>query len=520
VASLLAITPPKARVIRDDGSEEVAGVADVPPGSRVVVKPGERFPLDGKVIRGETTVDQAPITGESMPVPKSPGSDVFAGTINQDGAIEFLTTRPAADTTLSRIIHMVSEARSRRAPSERWVEKFAAVYTPVAMTLAIAVMLVPPLLGGGVWSRWFYNGLVLLVIACPCALVISTPVSVVAALASAARHGVLLKGGLYVELPARLRAIALDKTGTLTEGRPRVRQLVAMNGHTERELMEIAAAVEQRSEHPLARAIVEHATSLGIDVSAVENFQAIKGKGATATLAGRRVWIGSHRLLEERAQETGDIHEKLEAMEAAGLSAVVIGNEEHVCGFIGVGDRVRPNAAEIVRRIKSAGVERVVMLSGDNRGTAEAVAKETGVDEVRAELLPEDKVAAVEQLVAGYGAVAMVGDGVNDAPAMARASLGIAMGAMGTDAAIETADIALMSDDLSRIPWLIHHSRRTLGVIRQNIVASLTIKGVFVVLALVGRSSLWAAIAADMGVSLAVVFNALRLLRDAPGSEE
>jgi Cd2+/Zn2+-exporting ATPase len=530
VTALMALTPPKARVIHgadahdtphangggrenhDGEHEHMMDVADVPVGAMVLVKPGEKFPLDGKVTKGQTSVNQAPITGESMPVPKAPGSDVFAGTINGDGTVEFTTTKTAGDTTVAHIVKMVGEAQSNRAPSEQWVERFARYYTPAVMILAVGVMLIPPLLLGGAWSKWFYEGLVLLVIACPCALVISTPVSIVAALASAAKNGVLIKGGLYVEAPGRLKAIALDKTGTLTEGRPTVREIVPLSGHTEAELIEIAAAIEAQSEHPLARAVVAFAQARGIRPKSAQEYQAVKGKGASAVLDGKPVWIGSHLYLEERGQETPEMHEKLESLSSAGSSVVVIGNDEHVCGFIAVADRVRPAAKAVVAELRAAGIERVVMLTGDNKGTGQAIGRETGVDEVKAELLPEDKVKAVEDLVGRYGQVAMVGDGVNDAPAMARATLGIAMGAAGTDAAIETADIALMSDDLSRLPWLIRHSRRTLSVIRQNIIASLGVKAVFVALTLLGHASLWAAIAADTGMSLLVVVNALRLL--------
>jgi Cd2+/Zn2+-exporting ATPase len=352
----------------------------------------------------------------------------------------------------------------------------------------------------------------LLVIACPCALVISTPVSIVAGLTAAARAGVLVKGGLHLEQAGRVRVFALDKTGTLTEGHPQIEKVVALAGHTPHEILEMAAAVEARSEHPLARAIVARAESLALRPPTAEHFQALKGKGATAMLSGSPIWIGSHRLLEERGQETTAMHEQLERLSGAGTSVVVVGREDHVCGFIAVGDRVRPESVDAVRALRAAGIEHVIMLTGDNQATAERIGQLTGVDEVRAELLPAAKVAAVEELVKRYGAVAMIGDGVNDAPALARASLGIAMGAVGSDATIETADIALMSDDLSRVPWLVRHARRTLGIIRQNIVAALAVKAAFVILAFSGHASLWAAIAADMGVSLLVVFNALRLL--------
>ena len=515
VAALMDLTPPTARLLRGDGSEEEVAPDRVPVGSPFLVRPGERIPLDGRVVRGVSEVNQAPITGESVPVPKTEGKEVFAGTINGDGALTVECTKPAGDTTLAHIIRLVGEAQSRRAPSEQWVEKFARVYTPAVMGLAVAVLLVPPLFFGGAWQDWFYRSLVLLVIACPCALVISTPVSIVAALTASARKGVLIKGGLYVEAPARLEAVALDKTGTLTEGKPKVVEVVTLSGHDEKELLERAAALEAHSTHPLASAILAYAQQRGVAARPAEEYQIIQGKGATGRFNGEDYWLGSHRYLEERGQETGEVHQKLEALSAVGRTVVVVGKATHVCGFIALADTVRPGAKQTLQALRDAGVKHIVMLTGDNRGTAEAIARETGVDEVHAELLPADKVTAVEALVAKYGRVAMVGDGVNDAPALGRATLGIAMGAAGSDAAIETADIALMSDDLSKLPWLVRHSRRTLGVIRQNIVFSLAVKALFMGLTFAGYSSLWGAIAADTGASLLVIFNGLRLLSSA-----
>ncbi len=513
VAALMDLAPPTARLLHGDGREEEVPPQSVQVGAVFVVRPGERIPLDGRVTRGASEVNQAPITGESLPVAKASGEAVFAGTINGDGALEVECTKAASETTLAHIIRMVGDAQSRRAPSEQWVEGFARVYTPAVMALAVLVLLLPPLLFDGSWEEWLYRALVLLVIGCPCALVISTPVSIVAALASAARHGVLVKGGLFVEAPAHLKAIAVDKTGTLTEGRPRVVEAVPMNGHDERELLEIALALEARSEHPLALAVLEHGRARGVEVRPAEDFRIVQGKGAVGRLDGRSYWLGSHRLLEERGQETEAVHARLEAIAGTGRSVVVIGDETHVCGFLALADTLRPASAQALRALRALGLQHVVMLTGDNHGTAEAVAREAGVDDVRAELLPADKVAAVEELVARYGRVAMVGDGVNDAPAMARATLGIAMGAAGSDAAIETADVALMSDDLAKVPWLIAHSRRALAVIRQNIVLSLAVKATFVALTFAGHASLWGAIAADMGASLLVIFNGLRLLR-------
>lgn len=513
VEALMDLAPPVARVLSDGGTEQEIPAEQVAPGTRFVVRPGERIALDGRVVAGSSNVNQAPITGESRPVLKRPASEVFAGTINGDGALEVEATKTASDTILAHIIRMVAEAQGRRAPSEQWVERFAHVYTPCVITLAAAVLVVPPLLLGAPWVEWIYRSLVLLVISCPCALVISTPVSVVAALTASARNGVLVKGGVFIEIPARLKALAFDKTGTLTKGKPSVVALVPLNGHTEDELLERAASLESRSEHPLAQAIVEHARRRGVSFQPAQDFQAVKGKGATAQLDGKAYWLGSHRYLEERGQETPEVHERLVELSKGGRSVVVIGNEKHVCGLVALADTLRPDVAQILQALREAGIDRLVMLTGDNAATASEIAKQAGVDEFRAELLPADKVKAVERLVEAHGNVGMVGDGVNDAPAMARATVGIAMGAAGSDAAIEAADIALMSDDLAKLPWLIRHSRRTLAIIRENITASIAVKVVFVALTFAGYAFLWAAIAADMGVSLLVIFNALRLLR-------
>jgi Cd2+/Zn2+-exporting ATPase len=392
------------------------------------------------------------------------------------------------------------------------VEEFARYYTPAMMAFALAIAVVPPLAFGGEWGRWFYQALVILVIACPCALVISTPVSIVAGLTSAARAGVLIKGGVYLESPAHLDVVALDKTGTLTYGHPQVQHIVPVNGYSPREILSIAAGLEFHSEHPLARAVLRRAEADGVSFTPADGFRAIKGKGAEAEIDGKRFWIGSHRLVQERGVETPDLNDKVEALEDAGHSVVVVGNQSHVCGIISVADGVRTRALSTVRALKAAGIKQVVMLTGDNEGTAAAVASATGVDDFKAELLPEDKVDVVERLAAEFEHVAMVGDGVNDAPAMAASTMGIAMGAVGTDAAIEAADIALMSDDLSKLPWLIRHSHRTMQVIKQNIWLALGLKAVFMGLALAGLATLWMAIAADTGASLLVIFLSLRLL--------
>jgi len=513
IAALLELAPPTARLIDATGVEREVPADEIPVGARFVVRPGERIPLDGRVVAGSSAVNQAPITGESIPVSKQADAEVFAGTINGEGALEVKSTKRAEDTTLAHIISLVEAAQSRRSPSEQWVEKFARVYTPAVMVLAIAVAVMPPLILGAAWGAWFYRALVLLVIACPCALVISTPVSIVAALAAAASAGVLVKGGAYLELPGRLKAIAFDKTGTLSAGHPVVLALQPLNGHSEDDLLARAAALEARSGHPLARAILEFAGARGVNPGPAEDVQILPGKGVTGKFQGRDFWLGSHRYLEERAQETPELHNQAETLQREGRTVVVIGNEDHVCGMIAIADTVRPETAESVRALRRAGIDHLVMLTGDNQATADSIGKQVGIDEIRAELLPADKVAAVQALVAKHGVVAMVGDGVNDAPAMASASLGIAMGAAGSDAAIEAADIALMSDDLSKLPWLVGHSRRTLRIIRQNIAFSLGVKTAFVILTFVGVASLWGAIAADVGASLLVVTNGLRLLK-------
>ncbi|MCB9378609.1 MAG: heavy metal translocating P-type ATPase [Holophagales bacterium] len=513
VAALLELAPTTVRRLLPDGSAEEVAAAEVAVGTRFLVRPGERVPLDGLVVTGRSDVDASPITGESVPVARAPGDEVFAGTINGRAALEVESTRAAGQTALARILRRVEEARSRRSPSEQWVERFARFYTPAVFAAAIVVAVGLPLAAGVAWDDAAYRALALLVIGCPCALVVSTPVAVVAALASAARHGVLIKGGRFVEAPARLAAVAMDKTGTLTLGRPVVREVVPLAEHDERALLARAAALEAHSEHPIARAVLEHAVRLGAAAERVEGFEILPGLGATGRIGGRGFWIGSHRMLEARGQETASIHERIEAMSASGHTVVVVGNDDHVCGLIALADQARPEARALVASLHAAGVRRVVMLTGDHAPTAEAIARECGIDEVRSELLPEEKLAAIEELVARDGEVAMVGDGVNDAPALARASVGIAMGAAGSDAAIETADVALMADDLSRLPWLVRHARSTLAIIRQNVAFALAVKAVFVLLALAGHATLWAAIAADMGATLLVVANALRLLR-------
>ena len=512
VAALLDLAPPTARVVYDDGTEADVPAAAVAIGAKFVVRGGDRIPLDGDVVGGAGAVDQAPITGESALVPKEAGDEVYAGTINGEGTLTVLATKAASDTVLSKIIRMVGDAHSRRAEVEQWVAKFARIYTPVVMVLAILIALLPPLLAGGAWGFWFYNALVLLVIACPCALVISTPVSIVAALAASARNGVLIKGGAYVEAPGRTTALAMDKTGTITMGEPEVAGVYPIGTTSQRDLLLRAAALEARSSHPLARAILSRAERDNLSFAAANNTRTVPGRGLEGDMDGQSIWLGSDRFAEEKGFGAAIPPELRESIEGAGNTLVAIGDESGVRGVLELRDRIRPDAKGIVARLHAQGVKKIIMLTGDNAATARAVAAEVGIDEVRAELLPEDKVTAIEELVAQYRTVAMIGDGVNDAPAMARAHYGIAMGAVGSDAAIETADIALMTDDIGKVPWLVGHSRRTMLIIKQNIGLSLSTKALFVGLTAFGMASMWGAIAADVGVSLLVVANALRLL--------
>jgi Cd2+/Zn2+-exporting ATPase len=514
IEKLLDLAPAVVRVIDSSGKVTEVSPDTVAVGTVFQIRPGERIALDGGVVKGTSDVNQAPITGESVAVPKEAGAVVYAGTVNGAGTLEVRSTKASQDTTLATIIRMVGEAKQKRAPSEQWVDRFAHYYTPSVLVVAFAVFLIPTLAFGKPFDVWLYQALVLLVIACPCALVISTPVSVVAALAAAAKNGVLVKAGAHMETPARLKAIALDKTGTLTEGRPAVVEVVTLSGHTEIELLERAAAMESHSDHPLARAIVEYCAAKGVKPLPAEEFSIIPGKGATGRWNGKEYWLGSHRFLEERGQETPTVHEQLEKLSSTGRTVVVLGNESHVCGYLALADKIRPESKATIQRLRAAGIEHIIMLSGDNQGTAEAIGREAGIDEIRGELMPADKVAAITELVSRYKSVAMVGDGINDAPALSLASVGIAMGAAGSDTAMEAADVALMSDDLSKLPWLVEHSRRMMGIIRTNIVLSLTVKAIFVMLTILGHASLWAAIAADMGMSLLVIFNALRLLRE------
>ncbi|TPW15370.1 MAG: Cd2+/Zn2+-exporting ATPase, partial [bacterium] len=423
VQALLDLSPPVARRIDAHGHEAMVSPSLLLPGDRLLVRPGERMPIDGVVLAGNGSVNQAPITGESLPAAKGPGDFVFAGSINLDGALTIEATKRPEETTLHHIIRLVEEAQTRRAPAERWVDGFARVYTPVILLMATLVAIVPPLVFAGAWGEWIYRALVLLVIGCPCALVISTPVCVVAALTRAARNGILIKGGAALEAPARLVAVAFDKTGTLTEGKLTLAEVVPMNGHDRTQLLSRAAALEAASNHPLAKAILAGAKAQGVVPAVDGSHQVVPGKGVHGTFEGREFWLGSHRYLEERGQETPEVHERLEALSADGHTVVVIGNDRHVCGFLTATDRLRPGARGALADLHALGIRPITLLTGDNLGTATAIARELGIDDIQADLAPADKVAAIESLVTRHARVAMVGDGINDAPALARATV-------------------------------------------------------------------------------------------------
>ncbi|MGE0432142.1 MAG: heavy metal translocating P-type ATPase [Planctomycetota bacterium] len=513
VAALMTLTPQTARV-EQHGAEVMIPVESIPVGSTVIVLPGERIPLDGELLAGIGHVNQAPITGESLPVLREPGDPVFAATINGEAALHLRTTCAANDTTLARTMRIVQDAQTQRAAVDRWVDRFARIYTPVVMLIALVVAFLPPLVLAADLAIWVYRALILLVIACPCALVISTPVTIVAAMASAVRNGVLIKGGMFLEQAARLRAMAFDKTGTLTRGEPVVSAVQTLLG-TEDDALALAAALGARSEHPLAQAIHQHAIERGISSSPATDVTAVPGRGVTGRVADREVWLGSSRFAAEQHALSDDLQTRIASVVADGRTVVVVGHGDQPVAVIALGDLPRPEATAAIAVLHSEGIE-VALLTGDHASAANAIAERVGISDVRADLLPADKVAAVEDLVTRHGTVAMIGDGVNDAPAMARATLGIAMGAAGTDAAIETADIALMTDNLDRLPWLVRHSRRALRTVRQNIALALGLKLLVASATFFGFVALWAAIAADVGASLLVVLNGLRLLRLSP----
>jgi Cd2+/Zn2+-exporting ATPase len=518
VGDLLLLAPEQAWVQQVDGSWLELPARSVEVGARVRVRPGERLALDGRIVSGHSTLNQAPITGESLPVEKGEGDTVFAGAINETGSFEFVVTAAAADSTLARIIHAIEAAQGAKAPMQRFVDKFARIYTPLVLLFAVAVAVFPPLLLGGAWLAWIYKALVLLVIACPCALVISTPVTIVSGLAMAARLGILVKGGVYLEEGRKLTWLALDKTGTLTHGKPAQTDFAPLSGLDPAQVRSLAASLAVRSDHPVSRALAEAAAGDSVLLQEVEGFEALPGRGVLGRIGGKRYVLGNHRVIHESGLCSDALEARLEMLEQQGKSVIVLADDAGVHGLFAVADTVKPGSRAALEELRTLGVK-TLMLTGDNAHTAKAIAAQVGVDEVCGELLPEDKLRAIEEHLAGGALVGMVGDGINDAPALARASIGFAMGAAGTGTAIETADVALMDDDLRKLPQFIRLSQRTHTILIQNIALALGIKAVFLVLTLVGAGTMWMAVFADVGTSLLVVGNGLRLLHGGRGQK-
>nr|WP_312480245.1 heavy metal translocating P-type ATPase [Stutzerimonas nitrititolerans] len=512
IRGLMDLAPERVTVQQDDGRWLEVAVAHVAIGSLVRVRPGERIGLDGEVVRGHSTIDQAPITGESLPVEKVTGDPVFAGTINQHGELDYRVTAQASQSTLARIIHAVEEAQGSRAPTQRFIDRFSRIYTPAVVLFSVGVAIVPPLLAGGQWFDWLYRALVLLVVACPCALVISTPVTIVSGLAVAARRGILIKGGVYLENGRKITHLALDKTGTITCGKPVQTDFLALADGAYETSRSAAASLAHRSDHPVSQAIAQAAAKQSVALYEVENFEALPGRGVRGSIDGRRYQLGNQRLLAELGFGSPALEGTLDQLERQGKTAVILSDEHRVLALFGVADTLRETSKTAIDELHALGVK-TLMLTGDNPHTAQAIARQVGIDKARGSLLPTDKLDAIEALIDGQHTIGMVGDGINDAPALARADIGFAMAAAGTDTAIETADVAIMDDDLRKIPAFIRLSRQTVAVLAQNITLALGIKAVFLVVTLMGHATMWMAVFADMGVSLLVVLNGLRLLR-------
>ncbi|MGX1192031.1 heavy metal translocating P-type ATPase [Metabacillus sp. SLBN-84] len=515
IRSLMEIAP-KTALIRRNGLESLIAVDDIEVGDLMIVKPGQKIAMDGRVVKGFSSVNQAPITGESMPAEKSPGADVFAGTLNEEGFLEVEVTKLAEDTAISKIIHLVEEAQAERAPSQAFVDKFAKYYTPAIMAVALLVAVLPPLFLSGAWETWIYQGLAVLVVGCPCALVISTPVSIVTAIGNAARNGVLIKGGIYLEELGSIKAVAFDKTGTLTKGTPAVTDFeVLAGGRSEDEFFTKVAALENKSQHPLASAVLKKARDLNLSFESpvVEDFMSVTGKGLKGKVDGEWVYVGNQSLFEESAKLDFEWTERMQSLQREGKTVMLAGTDKGPLALLAAADEVRDSSIRVIDQLKELGISKTVMLTGDHAATAEAVGRQLGVSDIKADLLPEDKLTAVKDVQQTCGKTAMVGDGVNDAPALAAASVGIAMGGAGTDTALETADVALMGDDLKKLPFAIDLSRRTLVIIKQNIAFALGLKLLALLLVIPGWLTLWIAIFADMGATLLVTANGLRLLR-------
>jgi Cd2+/Zn2+-exporting ATPase len=510
IKSLLALAPEQAEVLQADGQWLQCPVKTIEVGATVRVRPGERIALDGVVTSGISAVNQAPVTGESLPVDKAAGDEVYAGTINQSGALEIRVTALASDSTLTRIIHAVEQAQASRAPTQRFVDQFATIYTPAVFVLAVAVAVLMPWLMDWTWMQALYKALVLLVIACPCALVISTPVTVVSGLAAAARRGILIKGGVYLEEARSIKVVALDKTGTITQGKPKLVAFEPIDTSLDPAMIQcIAKSLAARSDHPVSKAIAEGLTA---DLQDVSDFQAVVGRGVQGVIDTHNYALANHRWIEERDQCSAELEARLKIHEEAGQTVTILTNANRVMALCAVADTIKPSSRQAVAELKAMGVT-PVMLTGDNIATAHTVAAQAGIDEVRGNLLPEDKLEAIAELQKRFGVTAMTGDGINDAPALAKANIGFAMGGAGTHTAMEAADVVVMNDDLRRLPETIHLSKKTHAVLWQNITLALGIKAVFLALAIFGDASMWMAVFADMGASLLVVFNGLRLLK-------
>jgi Cd2+/Zn2+-exporting ATPase len=514
IRQLMEITPDFATVKTSHGEWQTKPIKEIQLNDVIWVKPGERIPIDGIVIQGKSSVNQAPITGESFPVEKNEGDTVFAGSINERGSFEFKVTVHVNETLIAKIIRAVQQAQSEKAPTQRFVDQFARYYTPIMVVLAVLIATLPPLLLSVSFYPWFYKALVLLVIACPCALVISTPVTIVSGLAAAAKHGILIKGGTYLERGHQLKAFAFDKTGTLTHGRPTVTNIVTTSDLSEDAVLELAASLESYSEHPVAEAVLQQWKKLNLkkDLLIINNFESITGRGIKGSIDGHNYFLGNHRFAEEQGVCNKQIETILKELEQQGKTTIVLGNEEKTLGILSVTDTLRETSIAAIKSLHNLGIT-TVMITGDNATTAQTIANSIGIDDVQANLLPQDKLVAIDILLKKYGSVGMVGDGINDAPALAKASIGFAMGNAGTDVALETADVALMEDNLEKLPFFIKLSRRTWYKLIENISLSLGIKGIFFVLALFGFATLWMAVFADMGASLIVVLNGLRLLQ-------
>jgi len=516
IRSLMDIAPKEA-LVRRNGQEMMIHVDDIAVGDIMIVKPGQKLAMDGVVVNGYSAVNQATITGESVPVEKTVDDEVFAGTLNEEGILEVKVTKLVEDTTISKIIHLVEEAQGERAPSQAFVDKFAKYYTPIIMIIAGLVAVVPPLLFGGSWGTWVYQGLAVLVVGCPCALVISTPISIVSAIGNAAKKGVLIKGGIYLEEMGALKAIAFDKTGTLTKGVPVVTDFKMLNNQVNAEdMLSIITALEYRSGHPLASAIMKKADEENISYThvIVDDFSSITGKGIKGTINGTTYYIGNPKLFENLSVDFNNKQEQIvKNLQNQGKTAMMVGTEKEILAVIAVADEVRESSKEIIQKLHQLGIKKTIMLTGDNKGTANAIGGHVGVTDIQAELLPQDKLEFIKKLRSKYGNVAMVGDGVNDAPALAASTVGIAMGGAGTDTALETADVALMGDDLRKLPFSVKLSRKALTIIKQNITFALAIKFIALLLVIPGWLTLWIAILSDMGATLLVALNGLRLMR-------